>query len=76
MRHRGLHERLDAAGAALAPPAPRAGVDPRRLTPARRERMAELRERVDAVGMGNLTDDEVAEGAALTEILLGRAPGA
>jgi len=41
-----------------------------RLTAAQMERCARLRERVDAVGMEGLTDAEVEEGAAVTEILL------
>ena len=43
-----------------------------RLTVAQKERMAELRERVDAVGMDGLTDAEVEEGAAIEEILVAK----
>jgi hypothetical protein len=56
----------------VCPPA----YDLSRLSADQLERMAALRERVDAVGLPGLTDEEVDELAAMSEILLAAdAPG-
>ena len=66
------HDRLRRLEAAIPPSREPYPYDVSRLTPAQMERCAELRERVDAVGMDGLTDAEVEEGAAIEEILVAR----
>jgi hypothetical protein len=66
--------RLDAFAPALAARARRRAaraVQAERLTVAQLERMAELRARVEAVGLSGLTDEELAEAEALVAILEG-----
>ena len=65
--------RLARLEAAVPKPVPPIAYDLSRLTANQRERMAGLWERIDAVGLSGLTDEEVEEGAAMSEILL--APG-
>ena len=62
--------RLARLEAEVPRPVPSIEYDLSRLTAEQRERMAELRGRVDAVGLAGLTDAEVEEGAAISEILL------
>ena len=64
------NDRLRRLEAAIPPSQARHPYDLSRLTVAQKERMAELRERVDAVGMDALTDQEIEEGAAIEEILV------
>ncbi len=45
-------------------------LDVQRLTPAQRERCAEISERVSLVGMEGLSDQEVEDGAMLATILV------
>ena len=66
--------RLARLEAVVPKPAPPVAYDLSRLTADQGERMAELRERVDAVGLAGLTDAEVEEGAAISEILLAADP--
>ena len=66
--------RLTKLEAAVPTPVLPPAYDLSRLTPDQLERMAELRERVDAVGLSGLTDEEVEEGAAMSEILLAPDP--
>lgn len=63
-------DRLSRLEAAMPTPEARGPYDVSRLTPDQLERMAQLRRRVDVVGMGGLTDEEVDEGAVISEILL------
>ena len=66
--------RLARLEAAVPKPATRPVYDLSRLTPDQLERMAELRERIDAVGLSGLTDGEVDELAWMSEILLAPEP--
>ena len=61
--------RLARLEAAVPRPVPRPAYDLCRLTYDQLGRMAELRERIDAVGMVGLTDGEVEELAEMAEIL-------
>jgi len=60
--------------AAVPPPVPRPAYDLSRLTAAQLERMGELRGRADRVGLSGLTDEEVDELAAMSEVLLAPEP--
>ena len=62
--------RLTRLEATVPKPVTRPVYDLSRLTADQRERMAGLRERVDAVGLSGLTDGEVHELAGMSEILL------
>ncbi len=56
--------------AALIPPAlSPIAIDPSRLTPAQQARVAALGERIRAVGLPGLTDDELEEAAELSRLL-------
>ena len=68
--------RLARLEAAVPKPVPRPVYDFSRLSPDQLERMAELRERVNAVGLSGLTDGEVEELAEMTEILVAPDPPA
>ncbi len=62
--------RLGRLEGALPPRREPVDLDVRRLTPAQRERCAEISERVALVGMDGLSDQEVEDGAMLAEILV------
>lgn len=66
--------RLTRLEAAVPSPVPAPPYDLSRLTPAQLERMAELRHRVDVVGLSGLTDSEVEELAAMSEVLVAPDP--
>lgn len=66
--------RLANLEAVVPKPEPFPAYDLSRLTPDQLERMAELRERVDEVRLSGLTDEEVDELAAMSEILLAPEP--
>jgi len=66
--------RLTRLEAAVPKPVLRPAYDLARLTADQLERMAELRERIDAVGLAGLTDGEVDELAEMSEILLASEP--
>jgi len=66
--------RLAKVEAAVPKPVIRPAYDLSRLTADQLERMAELRERVDAVGLSGLTDGEVDELAAMSKILVASDP--
>lgn len=53
------------------PPPPAPPVDPSRLTPAQRERAAEIQARLLAVGLAGLTDNELDDALALQQLLTG-----
>lgn len=72
----GVAVRLARLEAAVPRPVPRPVYDLSRLTPDQLDRMADLRARVDAVGLTGLTDGEVDELAAMSEILLAPEPPA
>lgn len=62
--------RLDRLEAAIPPSREPYPYDLDRLTIAQKERMAEIQERADEVGLTGLTDAEVDEAAMVAEILL------
>ncbi len=66
--------RLARVEAMVPKPVPQPAYDLSRLTADQLERMAQLRERVDVVGLSGLTDGEVEELAAISEILLAPEP--
>jgi len=66
--------RLTKLEAAVPKPVTGPAYDLSRLTADQLERMAELRERIDAVGLAGLTDREVDELAGMSEILLASEP--
>ena len=66
--------RLARLEAAVPRPVPQREYDLSRLTADQLERMAQLRERVDAVGLDGLSEDEFWELTELSEILLAPEP--
>jgi predicted MarR family transcription regulator len=64
-----LGHRLDRVNAAVPKPVAEPVYDLSRLSAEQLERMAEIRARVDAVGLEGLTDAEVEEVAAIAELM-------
>ncbi len=61
--------RVARVAAARPVPTPVPTIDPTRLTPAQQARAGEIRARIDAVGLGGLSDAELDDAIALSRLL-------